>query len=221
MIRSGNWIEVLDTLESRSDGANVSEPYPKVTSSSGLGIEGVSNFEWEWEGIGLFPSDTNLENSRKRFLLGWWDCSDCEERSKFLSIDDTLGNSGGRPWIRRDRWGGWATVWFNQWVFQSKTRMYLQFFFTKSISVQSEYGQMLNRHLELGPHGSVNFPENAIYQWVQRQYSAQYFRALTKEWNHSLGHIVRLPRVRAGNLPECYVRCIATKGWSKGLLREF
>ena len=36
---------------------------------------------------------------------------------------------------------------------------------------------------------------------VQQQYSAQSFRALTKEWNRTLGHIVRLPKIRAGNLP--------------------
>ena len=35
---------------------------------------------------------------------------------------------------------------------------------------------------------------------VQQQYSAQSFRALTKEWNRTLGHIVRLPKICAGNL---------------------
>jgi len=77
VIKSGKLIKGLDTFESRSNGMNTSETWPKVASTLRLGIEGasgrvsktkgVSKFECEGGDRGWFPSDTDLENLGNRF----------------------------------------------------------------------------------------------------------------------------------------------------------
>ena len=63
--------------------------------------------------------------------------------------------------------------------------------------------------------------QGAIYHRVQQEYSAQYFRALTKEDQPSLGRTIRLPTSTCSFLPECCSRCTVLTRWSKVLLDWF